>query len=527
MIRRLPPPDPAWARNRVHDWAWENTRLRDLRRLVALWRENAPHGGDEIRESSWHWGATELIVIAGAVRPLYQWRHIPRSPATHWQIGLAERVLDWLIGQYGPDASAADVLATLRRLDPELAQAVRDRQQHAAGDPDRVQADRTDHEIGEDAPISDGAHTADADAHGGDGNSGECDHAADTAANDRTASESTCQAGATGDTPEPAQEIERADADASNGGAPGESSPGGTPEPGVDAQPHAEQGGDCGTDEATASGMGSGADPASGEEGDHRDETPDASASPEAEDQSSIADAAADNAAADGASQGGSRSPVAGPTLAKISDVARIARSLTRLMADATKPDPSPLWDGRRVVRELVSRRYSMARMRRDVRAPKAVLVLYDMSGSCAWIADRTWGIAQALATRYSALLAAPTASAAGEEGTLAPEEIEGRSPIVRALRRHAHIWRGDAEGWRAVRAAGITHMLVFGDAHGIDGYLAASVAGIKVLMANPNPNIAPHPYHIAALAGYTEIAGDDIASAVEALTRRALTVCL
>jgi hypothetical protein len=236
---------------------------------------------------------------------------------------------------------------------------------------------------------------------------------------------------------------------------------------------------------------------------------------PQAEGDAGAPEAESQGAPADG---GGSAVKVS-PTLARVAEVARIARALSRLLADATRPEPSPLWDGRRVVRELVSRQVRMHRMRRDVPAVRGLLVLYDTSGSCAWIAARTWGIAAALAERYAGLYAAPTCSEAGGEGSLAPAEIVGRDTKRFRTLPAIEGYGADADGWRRIRAAGISHLLALGDAHGEPGYRAAAAAGIKILWVNPNEDIGPDD---TSWCAYTLITNGDIAAAVETVARRA-----
>jgi len=419
--------------------------------------------------------------------------------------------LDRLISKHGPNAFAADIL---QPKDDWI---------------EENRADRTNHKVGEDAPISDGAHTnPDADTHGGDGNSGECDHAAEKAAENRAGSDSACKAGATGDTPS-GHEDGAVGADVSDDGTPGPA------HSSADAgQPTGR--GDSGADEVTE-GMGShtidrsssSADkepvgtrcPATGDEeaGDGSWSEPEAAGdagAPEADSQSA---SGSSRRHGDCSGEGGGALKVS-PLLARVTQVARIARALSRLMADATRPEPSPLWDGKRVVRELVSRQVRLHRMRRDVPAVKGLLVLYDVSGSCAWIADRTFGIAEALAKRYSRLFAAPTPSPFGGEGSLDPTQIIGRD-----VKRFAKLppilgygYGDDVTGWRRLKAAGISHILVFGDAHGTAGYQAAAEAGIRVLWANPNPNIAPDA---TDWCDYTLISDDDIAAAVEKLASK------
>jgi hypothetical protein len=511
-IRQLPPPSPKWAITGSHDWSWEDTRLRDLRRRAAARRKLAQRDGAEIERFVDLMQAQQLIGLAGALRPIYELRDIPSSPAVYWHVELAERALDMLISRFGPDASAVDVWNMLIQSESQ-------------------------------------------------------DRSASDSANDSNA-------GAAGDTSDPAQDAERADDDVSDGGASGELSLGGAPESWDAAQQQAEQEDDRGADEVTASGMDSGADPAPGDGSDHRDDTADASASLVAGNQSDDQteaqqadeednDQSDDRSEADGetdesdeageageeieeyyeedeeageeasedagedfgevyyASQTGGRVAKVSPSFARIAEVARIARALSRLMADTSRPEPSPLWDGKRVVRELVSHQVRLHRMRRDVPGIKGLLVLYDVSGSCEWIAARTWGIAEALATRYSSLYAAQTpATEDYAEGSLDPASIIGRSATRFAKLPHiiGDGYGNDIAGWMRLKAAGVSHMLVFGDAHGTAGYLAAAAAGIRVLWANPNAEIAPRN---TSWCDYTIIADGDIAAAVETLVRR------
>jgi hypothetical protein len=335
----------------------------------------------------------------------------------------------------------------------------------------------------------------------------------------RDDSEGACDAGALADTPD--GRGRQAAGDDANGGAPersGSSAP--------DAGQPTDQG-ESGTDEVTE-GMGSRPADTSSPSADNEpagDRCPaegggeavdGTTATPQAEGDAGAPEAD-DSQGASG--NGGGCAVKVSPTLARVAEVARVARALSRLLADATRPDPSPLWDGRRVVRELVTRQVRIHRMRRDVPAIKGLLVLYDMSGSCAWIAARTWGIAAALAERYTSMYAAPTCSEAGGEGSLAPEEIVGRD--VRRFRKLPPIggYGEDVDGWRRIRAAGVSHLLALGDAHGEPGYRAAAAAGIRVWWCNPNEDIAPRE---TSWCEYTLIRNGDIAAAVETVTRRA-----
>jgi hypothetical protein len=406
------------------------------------------------------------------------------------------RYLDRMSGLYGPDTLLVDVLFGNARR----------------------RAERTDHKVGDDAPVSDGAHdNANAATHGGDGNSGECNHAAETQTDNRSASDSACGAGAAGDTP-----------DCRDSDAAGDDVTDGTPEL-SDSSAKAGQPtgrGDDGADEATE-GMGS--HPTDDRSADADDE-PAGNRCPAEGGAESVGGETCDEPQAygdAGAPEADSHNAPAGcvakvsPSLARVTEVARIARALSRLMADATSPEPSPLWDGRRVVREMVARQARVHRMRRDVRAVRGLLVLYDVSGSCESIAARTWGIAAALASRYSGFYAAATPVAAcGAEGSLDPSSIVGRG-AHRLARLAPIVGNGhgdDVEGWARLKNAGVSHILVFGDAHGTAGYRAAAEAGIHVLWANPNAHIAPSD---TSWCDYTTIRDGDIAAAVETLTRR------
>jgi hypothetical protein len=135
--------------------------------------------------------------------------------------------------------------------------------------------------------------------------------------------------------------------------------------------------------------------------------------------------------------------------------------------------------------------------------------------------ARRACGIAAALAARCSGFYAAATpASGDNAEGSLYPSSIVGRG-AHRFTRLAPIIGNGhgdDVEGWRRLRAAGVSHVLIFGDAHGSAGYRAAYEAGIHVLWCNPNAHIAPSD---TSWCDYATIRDGDIAAAVETLTRR------
>jgi hypothetical protein len=415
----------------------------------------------------------------------------------------ALRALDRLISRHGANAIAFGVLLG---FDDDFVEV-------------EEEAERTDHKIGEDAPISEEAHdNADANTHGGDGNSGECEHAAEKSANDRDGFDSACDAGTIEDTPD-CHEHEAAGYDVIDGmpGFSDLSAKAGMP----------TDRGDCGTDEVTE-GMGSRPIDCNSM---LADDKPDGTRCPAMGGMESIDG----NTREPKASQGDAGAPEAdfhsassgcvvkvSQALAKVSEVARIARALSRLMADATRHEASPLFDGKRVVHELVTRQFRVHRMRRDVPAVKGLLVLYDVSGSCDWIADRTWGIAESLAKRYDGFYAAKTPAIGRDcsEGSLSPSDIVGRNN-KRFSKLPPIVGKGhgdDVSGWVLLKAAGISHILVFGDAHGTAGYRAAFEAGIRILWVNPNKNIAPYD---KSWCEYALINDGDIAEAVEKLTLR------
>lgn len=224
-----------------------------------------------------------------------------------------------------------------------------------------------------------------------------------------------------------------------------------------------------------------------------------------------------DDGAACGADdwRGGGALCITPASVADVRDVAEVLRALQRLAALARRQEPTPRWDAHRVVRELVSRQVRLHRMRQDAPTIRAALLVYDLSGSCAWIAARLAGIATWLAAHEPRIVVAPTGGhICGyrySEGIIVRDEISGRSPVLQAIRRLAPEVIEHAQDYHALRRVGVSHMLVLGDAHGHEGYQAAVDAGIDVRWVNPNPDIAPDAWE----APYREC---DAASLCEAI---------
>lgn len=84
-----------------------------------------------------------------------------------------------------------------------------------------------------------------------------------------------------------------------------------------------------------------------------------------------------------------------------------IARALLRLIraTDITGRDASPRVDARRLVRAIASRRYSLARTKREELAVPLVLLCCDVSWSCSAVCNETLAAAKALAERLPDVL--------------------------------------------------------------------------------------------------------------------------
>lgn len=429
-------------------------RLRDLRRLIARGRHTA-----------------RALRVAAALG-------ITSSPYGE-DVGRVCRALDRLISVHGPDALVEPLCLAARQ---------------AAEDGQRALADRTDHTVGEDAPISDGPHTdADAATHGGDGNSGEVDRRAETAAARRAGdvSGSAPSGSAAGDTPDPQAGDHGAAADSREGGQQTGSSRSGT------TAPDARGGvGDHGPDEGTGEmGTQLAARPAAADNGAAGTGAPAEGSGGDAH-ASTIGEATGEGVPEGEAGPGARKRATgrdAGSPRPRIVDVAihvaasRIAAAMERLVwvAGAQSHTATPRWDGRALVRELVTRRVALHRARRPARVPRGILVTPDLSASCRWVAGLTLPLARRVAERRDLVLA-PTGQGR-PEGVVA--YAEGRSALARAVRRlideHGPVYT--VAHWRAMLGVGITHVLVLGDVHGHASYTAARDAGIRVLWLDPN----------------------------------------
>lgn len=156
------------------------------------------------------------------------------------------------------------------------------------------------------------------------------------------------------------------------------------------------------------------------------------------------------------------------------------ARELRRLLADTPGLglDPSPRLDHRRLVAELVTRRYALSRAQRRELAPGLVLLLADVSGSCSAVCSSTVAAARALAAEMSVVLVIEHANgevqrASGQVAPRAAAAMRGRprgayncwpriSAVVAALGipvRAAIAW-GDTDAsddYRLLVEAGVT----------------------------------------------------------------------
>lgn len=168
----------------------------------------------------------------------------------------------------------------------------------------------------------------------------------------------------------------------------------------------------------------------------------------------------------------------------------RLRAVLRRLRGISTHrvPRATPRWDYSALVREMVSRRYALMRARRWDTVPAGVIVITDHSCSCEHVSAELEAAASALAG-LRGVVVAPTAVRGDDypEGVIMPERLYGDRALVARLRRvlRGHAWT--LADWRAIRAAGITHVLVLGDVHGHRSYEAARDSGICVMWCDPN----------------------------------------
>ena len=515
----------------------DRVTLRDLRRIAAK-PMRAVVLPDPVAR------ALDLVEVSAGLRAPGQTRKLLAK-----RLADVAPVLDRMISRLGPDFVLSD------RIEGS-----------------RPEAERTNHRTGSDAEISAGAHTnQDAATHGGDGNSGECDHHAQTAA-----------AGREG---ENTDDLNQSSADACNSAAGDDSGQSrGTPEPGEGAQPQG-----CGTrtgdgtapDAAASAGDGKQpAEPQGGEDGKpgsgdpglsdscardagenrqpaemgaadaenpahsdpDNDRTPNHAAAPDSAQGADMSDEAGNpeqedvgqrqQSAEDGdivrslvhaaqqkresrdattssqynsrlANRYGGRQHDEDGSFAlpfrlgiKTPDTARIAAALKRLsdIVGQNSTTATPRWDVRALTRELVSRRVALHRARQTAPQPRYVLVMPDMSGSCAHIARVTAAVAAGLAATDSRIIVAPTCTGGLPEGVIAAEAVYGKcAELVRQVMKQRRTDRlSDVHDWQALKAAGVTHILVMGDVHGHASYEAARDAGVKVIWCDPNAKTMP-----------------------------------
>jgi hypothetical protein len=198
------------------------------------------------------------------------------------------------------------------------------------------------------------------------------------------------------------------------------------------------------------------------------------------------------------------------------SQIAAISRSLQNLVGTLSSTTPIPRWDGRKVVVELVRRQNRIHRMRQAQRTPVCVLVLGDVSGSCAWLSDLIMPVVFGLAKRSPMVIGTYTGDLR-HEGTFWPDRLIGRQSYK--FRQLPPMDQPSVALWKLYKAAGITHLLVIGDAHGHRSYKSAADAGIEVFWCNPNEDVQPEKKEITKRnIKYVLIQDKDIARAISKL---------
>jgi hypothetical protein len=198
------------------------------------------------------------------------------------------------------------------------------------------------------------------------------------------------------------------------------------------------------------------------------------------------------------------------------SQIAAISRSLQNLVGTLSSTTPIPRWDGRKVIVELVSHQNRIHRMRQAQRTPVCVLVVGDVSGSCAWLSDLIMPVVFGLAKRCPMVIGTYTGDL-GHEGTFWPDRVVGRQSYK--FRQLPPMDRPSVALWKLYNAAGITHLLVIGDAHGHRSYKSAADAGINVLWCNPNEDVQPDKKEIAKRnIKHVLMQDEDIARAISKL---------
>lgn len=306
-----------------------------------------------------------MAVIRRKARTLRQLRRYLAKgvPCTHdgyWNV--RERTVDQLISVYGPDCPVAEAMKN------GLDQLGRIRSTEDRG----VTAKGTDE-------VADSAQS-DGDLHGGDGNAGEVDHPAETPAMHPRRGETTqsvADSSESGALVRGEQSPDELDLSCAEAGDSHEESPSeqGEDLPDSDDRPSV----DNPEREASVAAMGDGAESESDE----------------------LADDQGDGEAASLVTRptapkfGGWWADPESTVLANPQSVREIRRQLRRLVR-RYEPNPvdaddrSPRFDDRRLAVELISRRYNLARARREELSPRISVLIADCSGSCSTVCDKT-----------------------------------------------------------------------------------------------------------------------------------------
>jgi hypothetical protein len=501
--------------------ALQNWTLRDVRRNISS--KSRKYRSLEFLQDLWmamNWGTFPNLETS--VNP--------------WACVDIQKFADALIGRYGHKALVSDVIAAY------------------LADYNRQQADRTNHHADNVvAPTTSG--NIDAETHGGDGNSGDIDSPAETSTDDREAEEaSTGNGAAEGDpsenkggesksnsNPQPSASSQTAgnDNDVESDSATSALSDNtnvGAPEDGemvANATPGQSGEGTCGADKVTAEmtnqtvtdesrdvdqhqtlgksdptlglrdSVRNGTDPnVDGDVGSPIDKISEESTSSSSERRSKDVS--------------GQKQQPQLVDFKSASQIAAISRSLQNLIGSLSSTTPIPRWDGRKVVEELVSRQNRIHRMRQVQRTPVCILVVGDVSGSCAWLSGLTMPVVFGLAKRCPMVIGTYTGDL-GLEGTFWPDCFLGRQS-----HKFRHLPPMDEPSvalWKLYKAASITHLLVIGDAHGHYSYECAANAGIEVLWCNPNTYLQPEKKEITNRnIKYVLIQDKDIAGAISKL---------
>lgn len=143
---------------------------------------------------------------------------------------------------------------------------------------------------------------------------------------------------------------------------------------------------------------------------------------------------------------------------AKPANTAELRGLLTRVldrMDVGTAGITSPRISGRRLVRELASRRMALSRARRTEMEPARKIILCDVSGSCSATCAELLLAAEAIARHDD------TVSVVVHSNGHVEDAIGWLGPHVEALQRSAHT----AEAWdRALSGAALAGVVAFGD---------------------------------------------------------------